>query len=171
MKKEQHNYQPDITFQRKVAHLDFAVYQCAVTGRLSFHLLDKRLVLKHDAHPVLRLPSTKSLMWEQAVVGTLQGELHRANGRSDRIAFFVATSALMVYEDLRCGAPWKVAERILRLYWDEHHPFLPDGLGDGAGDSFAIYRSDILALVSYLWRHGSVVQDQRNARIGWSPPT
>ena len=172
LQKEQENYPPREGRQVKVAFLDFAVYQDPITGLIAFHLYDKRFALKHDCHPVLRLPSTFSFMWRQAVTGTLQGELNRANGRTDRLCFFTPTAALMAYEDLRRGVAWTQVERLLRSYWTAHRPFHPDGYGDpatGAGD-FSVFKNDILDLLAELWATGSVALDIRNKRMGRAPP-
>ena len=149
----------------------YAVYQDPETGLVGFHLYDKRFSFKHDAHPVLRLPYISSFMWAQAVTGTLRGELHRARQRNDRLAFFVASAGLMTYEDLRRGTPWSTIEPMLRSFWRQHHPFKPDGYGDDAGERYPGFKHDVLTLVSYLWTNGSTAQDQRNDRIGWTPPS
>jgi hypothetical protein len=60
---------------------------------------------------------------------------------------------------------------MLRSFWRQHHPFKTDGYGDEAGERYAGFKEDVLALVSFLWKNGSTAQDQRNNRIGWSPPT
>jgi hypothetical protein len=60
---------------------------------------------------------------------------------------------------------------MLRSFWRQHHPFKTDGYGDEAGERYTGFKEDVLALVSFLWKNGSTAQDQRNNRIGWSPPT
>ena len=77
----------------------------------------------------------------------------------------------MVYEDLRRGSPWSTIERILSSFWRQHHPFTQDSFGDFAGDHYCGFKTDILALVSFLWANGSTALDERNKRIGWTPPT
>ena len=169
--REQINIKEGSLIQHKLAYLDYAVYQDPETGLIGFHLYDKRFSFKHDAHPVLRLPHISSFIWAQAVTGTLRGELHRARQRNDRLAFFVAAVGLMTYEDLRRGTPWSTIEPMLRSFWRQHHPFKTDGYGDEAGERYTGFKEDVLALVSFLWKNGSTAQDQRNNRIGWSPPT
>lgn len=50
-------------------------------------------------------------------------------------------------------------------------PLSTGRLGDEAGERCQGFKDDVLALVSYLWANGSTAQDQRNDRIGWTPPT
>ena len=170
LQREQQNHPAGSTRQHKVAYLDYAVYQDPETGLVAIHLYEKRFALKHDCHPVLRLPSIKSFMWPQAVTGTLFGEINRANGRTDRLAFFLPTTALMIYEDLRRGVEWDQITPQLKRYWNDHRPFHWDGRGEGSTADFRVFREEILDLLDELFEKGSTVLDVRNRRIGWTPP-
>ena len=109
-------------------------------------------------------------MWPQAVTGTLFGEINRANGRTDRLAFFLPTTALMIYEDLRRGVEWDQITPQLKRYWNDHRPFHWDGRGEGSTADFRVFREEILDLLDELFEKGSTVLDVRNRRIGWTPP-
>ena len=170
LQKEQQNHPEGSTRQHKVAYLDYAVYQDPETGLVSLHLFDKRFALKHDCHPVLRLPSIKSFMWTQAVTGTLFGEINRANGRTDRLAFFIPTLALMIYEDLRRGVEWNQISPQLERYWQQNRPFHWDGQDEASTTDFGVFREEILELLDELFEKGSTTLDTRNHRIGWTPP-
>jgi len=164
MESEGTNYQPDGT-QKKTTYLDHWVYQSPSTGKVKFHLLDKRLLPKHDSHPVLRLPHTQSFMWPQARNGTLIGELNRCHTCCSELDLFIPCAAIMMHEDHRRGVPTNEIKRAYLKFWKSHSPLYP---GDPWIDPEAAWQ-DAHGLMCYLHDHGAQALEIRNKRIQWWP--
>ena len=164
MESEGTNYQQDGS-QKKVAYLDHWVYQSPSTGKVEFHLLDKRNLPKHDSHPVLRQPHTQSFMWTAACIGTLMGELNRCHTCCSKLSLFIPCASIMMHEDHRRGVPTNEIKRAYKKFWKTHAPLYP---GNQWIDPEAAWK-DAHGLMCYLHDHGAEALEIRNTRIQWWP--
>ena len=160
MESEEKNHQQDGS-QKKTAHLDHWVHQSPSTGKVKFHLLDKRNLPKHDSHPALRQPHTQSFMWTQACIGTPMGELNRCHTCCSELNLFVPCASTMMHEDHRRGAPTNEIKRACKKFWNTHTPLHP---GDPWIDPGAAWR-DAHGLMCHLHDHGACAQDSKSCGL------